>query len=109
MLFGGGLSGPEFVLIIEIHAIGNLVEAASSTQIFHHSEKLIFAVKAALPVVAGIFGPLELRRGNDFDRKSLLLGERQRVSELSAREAGRIGDHGQHISAERTVSRPREI
>ena len=39
----------------------------------------------------------------------LLVGESDGVFEMSAGQAGRVGDHRQHVGAQNAVSGPRQI
>src|SRR5579864_7695917 len=66
-------------------------------------------MEAARGVVAGVFGAIEFGGGNDFEGNVLLVSEGDRVGELGAREAGRVGDHGKHVRAERLMSGPGEV
>ena len=75
VLPGSLLPGAEVALIVEVHAVSDGVETACGTEFLHHTKKFVFTLKAALAVVAGIFGALELGGGDDFERNSLLVGE----------------------------------
>ena len=65
-------------------------------------------MKAAGAVVAHVFGPVEFGSGDDFERNRLLAGKSDSIVEVSASQAGRIRDHGQHVSAQNLVSSPGE-
>ena len=97
MLRGGLLAGAEVALIILVHAVGDGIESAGGAEIFHDGEEFIFTVEAALAVVAGIFGAVEFGRCDDFDRDFVLVGKSDGVGEMSAGQAGGIGDHRQHL------------
>ena len=109
MLFGGLLAGAEVALIVQVHTVGDRVEPARGAKVFHDCEEFVFAVKAALAVIAGIFGTIEFRSGDDFERNSLLVGEGDGVGQVRAGQAGGIGDHRQHVVAESAMSGPGEI
>src|SRR5438552_3379920 len=66
MLLGRPLAGTKIALVVEIHAIGDGIEAVLAAVALHDGEELIFAVEAALCVVAGII--MERYRGeHGFD------------------------------------------
>src|SRR5579864_8929188 len=109
VLFCSLLSGTEVSLVVNVHAVGNYVEAASYAQFLHHGEKLVFTLKAALAVIAGIFGAVEFGGGNDFERNRLLVGKGDGIVQVRASEAGRIGDYRQHVCAQCAMSDPSEI
>ena len=103
------LARTEVALVVEVHAVGDGIEAAGVAKGFHDGEEFVFAMEAARGVVARVFGAIEFGGGDDFERNASLPGEGDRVGELSAREAGRVGDHGQHARAERLMSGPGEV
>ena len=75
MLGRGLLAGAEFAAVIEVHAEGDVAEAAGLTLGLHASEELIFAVKAALAVVALVVGVLEFFGVQNLDGNIMLGGE----------------------------------
>ena len=109
VLLCGLLAGAEVALIVKVHAVSDGVEAACGAEFFHHRKKLVFALKAALAIVARIFGAVEFGGGDDFDRNALLVGKGNGIVQLSASQAGRVGDHRQHVCAKSAVGGPGEI
>src|ERR1700743_3199433 len=99
MLISSLLSRAKVALVVSVHAVGDGVEAARLAEIVHDLEELILAVEAALSVIAGVFRAVEFRGSDDFNGDSILIGESDRIGQLSAGEAGRIGDYGQHVVA----------
>ena len=51
-------------MIVEIHAVSNGVEATRGAKFLHHRKKFVFTLKAALAVVARIFGAVEFGGGD---------------------------------------------
>ena len=109
MKLGRLLSGPEIALIVAVHAVGNRVEAAALSKMFHDLEKFVFALETALPVVARVVRTVEFRSRNHLDWNSLLSGEGQRIGKLRACETRRISNDRQHAISENAVSSPCEI
>jgi len=105
---GRRLSRPEIALIVQVHAIGDAVEPAGAAKLFHHVKKLVLAVKTPRPVIADIFRPVHFRGVDDFQRNRALPGEREGVSQLSAGQAWRIGDHRKHVVAQSLMRSPGE-
>ena len=81
----------------------------AARRVFHHRKKFIFALKAALAIVAHIFRTVEFRSGDHFQRNALFVGEGDGVGQMGAGQAGRIGDDRQHVGSESAVSDPGEI
>src|SRR5246127_3373906 len=101
---GGLLPWAEVSLVVQVHAIGNRVVALRGAQVFHDGEQFVFALKAALPVVARILWTVEFRGGNNLDGDSLLLGEGDGIRQMSPREAWRISDGRQHARSKGSMS-----
>ncbi len=60
MVIGGGLlAGTEFAAVVEVHAVGDVGEASRCSLGFHLGEELVFAVEAAVGVVALVVGAFE--------------------------------------------------
>src|ERR1051326_3683111 len=103
------LPRPKVTLIVNVHAISNGVKSAGGAELFHYRKQFVLALKATLPVVASIFGTIEPGCGNYLDRNSLLVGERECVGKVGSSQAGRVGDHGEHVLAEDAMSHPRQV
>src|SRR6185437_21859 len=52
VLLGGALAGAVIAAIIGVHSVGQMFVAEFGAQGFHDGEKLVFAVEAAVAVVA---------------------------------------------------------
>ncbi len=63
VLTGGLLAGAKVALVVDVHTIGDHVEAARYAKRFHDREKLVLAVKAAGRVVANVLGTIQFGRG----------------------------------------------
>ncbi len=100
MLLGGALAGPEVARIVGIHSVGDVGEAELRAERSHDGEQLIFAVEAAVGVVALVFGAIEFAGCDDAQGHAEGRGEGLRLLEIAAREAGRIGEHGEHAVAQ---------
>jgi len=109
VLAGGLLSGAEVALVIKVDAVGDGSKAALGAQRLHHSKKLIFAMKAALAVVANVVGVVEFGGDDDFDRYGLFSSEGESIGELRSGQAGRIGDHCEHFLSEFAMGNPGQI
>src|SRR5438132_10880437 len=100
------LAGTEVALVVEVHAVGDGVEAAGVAKGFHDGEEFVFAMEAARGVVARVSGGIAFCGGDDFERYVLLLAEGDCVGELGAREAGCGGDPGEHVASDLLMSCP---
>ena len=109
MLLGRLLAGTKIALVVEIHAIGDGIEAVLAAVALHDGEELVFAVEAALCVIAGIIWIFQLLRLDDLAGNVLFLREKQGVFKLSSRQRGRIGDERQHVLAQRLMRGIRQI
>src|ERR1700730_2562837 len=99
MLLRGQLSGTKVALVVRIYPISDGVEASLTAEFLQDRKQLVLAMKTAGGVIAGIFRPVELASGDDFQRDFPLMGEGSRVRQLGTGQAGRISDDGQHIAA----------
>ena len=84
-------------VVVEIHSVGDRLEAVRFAECFHDVEEFVFAVEAARRIVARVFGTIEFGRRDDSQRNSLLFSECDRVRQLGTSQAGRIGDYGEHV------------
>ena len=101
---GGLLTGPKFTFVVEVHAIGDGGETEGGALGFHLGEKFIFAMEAALSIVAGIVGVGKFGRLENLEGDVVLLGESDGIGEFFAGQRGGIGDAGEHAGTERPVS-----
>jgi hypothetical protein len=99
VLLGSLLPGTKVALVVEVYSVSDGIEAAPAAKFFHGREQLILAMKAAGSVIAGVFRTIEFAGHNNLKRDALLPGEGGRVRQLSASQAGRVGDDGQHVAA----------
>src|SRR5258707_4460574 len=97
MHLGGLLSWAKIALVVQVHSVGDRVEASCGPQLFHHRKKLVLALKAALAVIARILRTLELRSGNNLQGDYLFLREGNCIGEMSPGKAGRISDDREHF------------
>jgi hypothetical protein len=70
---------------------------------FHLGEELVFAVEAALGVVAAVVGLVELGGLEDVGGDAVFGGEGEGGGELGAGQRGGVGDDGEHAVAEGAV------
>src|SRR5437764_8709069 len=105
----GLLSWTEIAQIIAVHTVSNCCEAAFLSKLMHGFEQLILAVEAAHSIVTHVCGPLHLLCLNNLHRYPLLLGERESVLKLGPRQTRRIGNHGQHVLAQHSMSNKSQI
>ena len=109
MISRGPLAGTEVALVVQVDAIGNGVEAASLPKVFHQREEFIFTEEAALGIVADVFRAIKFGGGDHFQGDRLFLGKGDCIGKLGARQAGRVGDDGQHSISQHLMSSPREV
>ena len=103
------LAGTEVALIVEIYAVRDGVESARHAQFFHQREQFILTEEAALRIVAHIFGTIEFRGGDHFQRNRLLPRKGDGIGKLRARQAGRVGDDRQHVIPQDLMRGPRQV
>src|ERR1700710_1420693 len=103
MLCRGLLAGAEFAAVVEVHAVGYVGEAGCGAGLFHLGEELVFAVEAAVGVVALVVGAFELVGLEDLRGDVVLGGEGEGGGEFGAGEGGGVGDDGLHFFAEGLV------
>ncbi|HMH15578.1 MAG TPA: hypothetical protein VK578_20930, partial [Edaphobacter sp.] len=75
VLGGGLLAGAEVATVVEVHAEGDVTEVTGGALGFHLGEELVFAVEAALGVVALVVGIFELGGLKDVGGNRVLGGE----------------------------------
>jgi len=100
VLCGGLLAGAELGAVVEVHAIGDVGEVAGGAEVLHLLEELVFAMEAALGVVALVVGVFELVGVEDLDWDVMVGGEGEGGGEFGAGERGGVGDDGLHVFAE---------
>ena len=109
MLCGGLLAGAEFAAVVEVHAVGDVREAARCADLLHLGEELVFAVKAAVCVVALVIGAFQFVGLEDLDGDAVFGGEGKGGGEFGAGKRGGVGDDGLHVFAEDLVGGVGEI
>ena len=109
MLCCGLLAGAEFAAVVEVHPVGDVLEAAPGALGLHLGEELVFAVEAALAVVADVVGVVEFVRVENVGRDAVRGGEGEGGGEFGARQGGGVGDDGQHPVAEHLMRDPGEV
>ena len=109
MLARGRLSGTKIALIIDIHTIGNGLEAPFCGKSLHYLEKLVFAVKAPLAIIADVFRSVHFAGLDHFNSDPMFMGEGERILQLRASQAGRVCDYRQHILAQDLARAPSQI
>ena len=78
-------------------------EAELRAQCLHDGEELVFAVEAAVGVVAGVLGRGRVLRWHDVERHAERSGKGAGLVEVAAGEAGGVGEDGDHAVAEDAV------
>ncbi len=78
-------------------------EAEAGAGGFHDGEELVFAVEAALAVVALVVGVFELVGVKDFGGDAVIKNQLESGGELGTGEGGGVGDDGEHAWAEGLV------
>ncbi len=100
------LSGPKIAFVVGVDAVGDGVESSSLAVALEDGEQFVLAVKAAHRIVADVRGIFQFLRFHNLDRNFTLVRKGERVFEMSARQAGGIGNHGEHLAAEHLMRRP---
>ena len=86
--------------VVEVHAVGYVLEATDDAGLLHLGEELVLAVEAAVAVVALIGGVFEFAGVEDVGGDVVLGGEGECGGEFGTGEGGGVGDDGEHIVAE---------
>ena len=68
MLLGGALAGAEVACVVGVHTVSDGGEAELRAESAHYVEELVFAMEAAVEVVAGVFGTVEFFGGDNVER-----------------------------------------
>ena len=103
------LAGTEVSTVVEVHAVGDVSEAALGAEVLHLGEELVFAVEAALGVVALVVGVFELGGLEDVGGDGVLGCEGEGGGEFGAGEGWGVGDDGEHFVAEGLVGGVSEV
>src|SRR5437867_9163249 len=106
MLCRRSLARAKISLIIYIYAVRNRAKVVRQTEILHHGEQFIFAMKTARSIVADVSRTIKFRGDDYLKRDSPFAGESDGVRQMAARKAGRIGDHRQHIVTQNLIGSP---
>ena len=109
VLRGGLLAGAELGPVVEVHAVGDVGEVAGGPGLLHLLEELVFAVEAAMGVVALVVGIFKLVGAEDLDGDVVVGGEGEGGGEFGAGERGGVGDDGLHVFAESLMGGVGEI
>ena len=103
------LAGTKITLIINIHAVGNGLEASVRGKGFHHLEKFILTVEAPLTVITDVFRPIHFARLDHLNGDPMFLREGEGILQLSARQTGRVCNYRQHVLAQELASDPSKV
>jgi hypothetical protein len=90
----------ELAAVVEVHAVGDVEEAAGLALGLHAGEEFVLAVEAAFAVVPLVVGVLELFGVQNLNGNVVLRGKVEGGGQLSAWQRGGVGDDGEHIVAE---------
>ena len=99
VLGGCLLAGAEVSAVVEVHAEGDVLEASGCALGLHLGEELVFAVEAALGVVALVVGVFEFGGLENVGGDRVFGGECEGGGEFGAWERGGVGDDCQHFFA----------
>ena len=94
VLGGGLLAGAEVPSVVEVHAVGDVGEGFLGAELLHLGEEFVFAVVAALGVVALVVGVFELGGLEDVDGDGMFGGEGEGGGEFGSGEGWGVGDDG---------------
>jgi hypothetical protein len=103
------LAGAELGAVVEVHAVGDVGEVTGDSGLLHLLEELVFAVEAAVGVVALVVGVFELVGAENLDGDVVIGDEGEGSGEFGAREGGGVGDDGLHVVAEGLVGGVGEV
>src|SRR5208282_5419913 len=103
MLARGLLSGAKIALVVRVDSVGDGVESARLAVALEDGEQFVLTVKTARGIVASVRGIFQFLRFHNLDRNFALPRKSKRIFEMSPRQAGGIGNHGQHPVAEDLV------
>ena len=109
MLFGGVLAGAIVAQIVDIHAIGDVLDAAFARHHFQARKQLVLAMEAAVGIVLDVVGIIELARRDIFVTEAPLASERLGILLVRFGNGCRIRGDGQCVFAEDAVRGPSQI
>src|ERR1700679_2063864 len=109
MLCRGLLARAVVAGVVGVEAIDDVRDAAGGALAFEHSKELVLAVEAAGGIVAGVVFVGEFPGGDGDKRNGLRGGEGDGLTQMTARERGRVRNDGKHAAAEDGVGSVREI
>jgi hypothetical protein len=95
--------------VVEVHAICNVSETARGALDFHLGEELVFAVEAALGVVALVVRAVKLVGVKDVDGDVAVGRKGEGSGKFGAREGRGVGNDGLHVVAESKVGGISEV
>ncbi len=100
------LSGTKVAAIVRVHPVCDVSETQRGSFPFHDAEKFDLAMKTARRIVTHVLRPRHFLRRNNFEWNLHLLHKTDGAFQFLARQAGRIGEHGQHLRSQNSVSSP---
>src|SRR5208282_869756 len=106
MLPRGLLPGAKIALVGGVDSIGDGVEPAALAVAPKDSEQFVLTVKTTHGIVAGVRRIFQFLRFHNLERDFALPRKSERVFEVSPRQAGGIGNHGEHLAAEDLMRGP---
>src|SRR5215472_167161 len=109
MLLRGGLAGAIIAEVILVHAIDDVLVAALAADFAKTREELVFAVEAAVGVVAQVIGIVELAALDVFVHDAELLHEGFEIALVGFGQRRRIGGDGEGAGAQHAMRGPRQI
>ena len=108
MQLRGPLTGAEVGAIVRVHPIRDVLESQRGSFPFHDVEKFVLAMKTARRIVTHVLRPRHFFRRNNFEWNLHLLSKTYCIFQFLTRQAGRIGEHGQHPRPYNSMSGPCE-
>ena len=109
MLLGGVLAGTIIGQIVGIHPVYHVLVTARAAHLLETREQLVLAVEAAVGIVAGVVGILELGGADVLVHQAESLDERLGVALVGFGKRGRVGGDGDGIGTEHVVGGPGQV
>ena len=106
VLVRGLLPRPKIAHVVGVDSVSDGVESVRLAVALEDGKQFVLAVKTAHGVVSDVRRIFQFLRFHNLDRNLALASKSQRVFEVSPSQAGRIGNHGEHLAAKHVVRHP---
>ena len=109
VLLGGVLAGTIIAQIVRVHPVDDVLVTARAAHLLQTREQLVLAVEAAVGIVAGVIGIVELGGPDVLVHDAESLDERLGVALVGFGKRGRVGGDGDGVGTEHAVGGPGQV